>query len=255
MLLSSIGVPYSITGKIDSNILPEKALCLASPIFYEDAKACSLVYSLLRLNFDLFDDQLLSQEIAKTKDLLAVALLGGILYKSNQHYFKKSINVCLSATKNVNSIPLKKTMSLLADFGRVPYDDAMKSLFNIKINKIEQVESKKILPRATLVRRNSYFIQRVANSKTNNPLEQLKNDLCDQIVEIANRHGLKQKEVAVLMGATPAQVNEVMKRRMDRFTVDFLIEKIFLLVNSLKENNNLIENVMIPVRISTEVEV
>jgi|GEM_PF-6121757 len=260
LLLASIGVPYSLTGKIDSNILPEKALCLASPIFHEDAKACALVYTLLKYNFDLFDDLILSKEISKTTDHLAVALLGGILHKSNKNYFKKSIEVSVSIAKNVSTMSIKKTMSLLADFGRVPYDATMKSLFKIKINKIEEVESKKILPRATIVQRNAYFSKRSKAEirvirSSGNPLDQLKNDLCDQIIEIANKYELKQKEVAVLMSATPAQVNEIMKRRMERFTVDLLIEKIYLLVNALKANNYSVENLTIPVKINSEVEI
>ncbi|MBY0553869.1 helix-turn-helix domain-containing protein [bacterium] len=252
LLLASIGVPYSISGKIDKNILPEQALCLASPLFHEDAKACALVYTLLKYNFDLFDDVILSKEIPKNEDLLAIALLGGILHKANKNYFKKSISVILSFTKDLGPISVKKTMSLLADFGRIPYDATMQSLFNIKINEIEAVEPKKILPRATIIQRNTYFSQRVINSY--NPLEQFKNDLCDQIIAIAARHELKQKEVAVLMGATPAQVNEVMKRRMDRFTVDFLIEKTSVLVRNLKVNNNFNESIMVPVRIDSDVE-
>lgn len=252
LLLASIGVPYSVNGKIDSSILPEKALCLASPIFHEDAKACSLVYTLIKYNFDLFDDLILSTEVSKMKDPLAVALLGGILHKANKIYFKKSIGVSLGVTKNVGPLSVKKTMSLLADFGRVPYDSTLKSLFKIRINEIEAVEPKKVLPRSTIVERNFYFSQRI--EANGNPLEQLKNDLCNQILKIATKHELKQKEVAVLMNATPAQVNEIMKRRMKRFTVDFLIEKIYSLVNALKAKNYLVENLTIPVKINSDVE-
>lgn len=260
LLLASIGVSYSVSGKIDSNILPEKALCLAMPILHEDAKSCALVYTLLKYNFDLFDDLILSKEIAKVKDYLAVALLGGILYKANKNYFKKSIDISLNITKNISPMSVKKTMSLLADFGRVPYDATMKSLFKIKVNEIEEAELKKILPRATIIKRNAYFSKRVKADLcvvglNDNPVDQLKNNLCDQIVQIAKKYELKQKEVATLMGATPAQVNEIMKRRMGRFTVDFLIEKIYLLVGSLNAKNCHVDEVTIPIRISSEMEV
>jgi predicted XRE-type DNA-binding protein len=251
LLLASIGVSYSVTGKIDSSALPEESLCLASPLFHEDAKSCALVYTLLKNNFDLFDDLLLSKQITKMTDYLAAALLGGILHKANKHYFQRSIGASKNLTENVGPMSVKKTMSLLADFGKLPYDVSMQSLFKIKMNEIEAVDPKKILPRETIVSRNVYFAQRAGESS----LDQFKRALCNQIIEIASKHELKQKEVGILMNASPAQINEIMKYRMDRFTIDFLIEKIQLLVNGLKSHNIAVETVKVPMKIGPTLDI
>ncbi len=48
---------------------------------------------------------------------------------------------------------------------------------------------------------------------------------------------LLQKNVALLTASSPAQINEIMNLRLERFTIDFLIEKIELLIAKLKKQS------------------
>jgi len=260
LLLAAIGVPYSITGKIDPNILPEKALCMASPLFYEDAKACSLVYTLLKNNFDLFDDSILSGQISQMKDILAAAILGGILHKTNKQHFKNSIKASQNLTYRAKSLSVKKPMRILADFGKVPFDNSLESLFGIKMNNIEAVDPKKTLPRETIISRNTHLMARdqgIIHLRIIEPtdaVEYVKMALCDQIILIAKKHDLKQIEIASLAHVTRPQISEVMNRKVERFTVDFLIEKAQLLINGLKSNRIADERINIPVAISPDLK-
>lgn len=254
--LFAIGVPYSVKGEIDPNILPEKAVCLAAPLFYLDAKACSLVFTLLKNNFDLFNDLELSHQISNMTDKLAIAFLGGILDKANKDYFLLSIRNCIKLSHGADSGLIKKTMHLLADHDRLPYDESLQSLFGIKINEITEVDRKKTTPRSALLLRNTHFASRVQKNifKPKNSVEMTKTMLCDQFISIAEKHQLKQKEVAVLIKATNAQVNEIMNYRVDRFTVDFLIDKTQLLVTNLKNNQIAYEKIDVPLIIKPEAE-
>lgn len=251
--LSAIGVPYSSSEEIDSNILPEQALCLASPLFYSDAKACSLTFTLLKNNYDLFDDSKLSDQISNVTDKLALAMLGGILDKANKIHFALSIRNCIKLSHGADAHLIKKSMHLLADHGRLPYDESMQSLFGIQINEIAEADRKKTIPRSAILLRNIHFASR-EQSKDTNTVQQVKIDLCSELFSIAERHKLKQKEVAVLIKASPAQVNEIMNFRLERFTIDFLIEKTQLLVTNLKNNHIAIENINVPVTINPSAE-
>lgn len=253
--LTAIGIPYSVAGKIDTKILPEKALCLASPIFYTDAKACSLVYTLLKNNFDLFDDGQLSQQITYMKDKLAMAILGGILYKANKEYFLLSINKCIKLSKGAKTNLIKKSMRLLADHGKLQYDDILQQIFGIKINAITEVDPKKTIPRSAILSRSHYFSLREQNKASKTSVDKVKVDLCGQLILLADKHRLKQKEVALLTKSTPAQINEIINYRIERFTVDFLIEKIEHLITYLKNNSNTVEKIEIPVTIMPIVEI
>lgn len=269
--LVAIGVPYSVSGKIDTNILPEKALCLASPIFYSDAKACSLVYTLLKNNFDLFDDALLSQQISYMKDKLSIAMLGGILYKASKNYFTQSINKCLTLSKGASTNSIKKSMRLLADHGRLQYDDVLQRLFGIKINEISAVDPKKTILRPAIFSKNHHFALREQNKLSKavpffderdrnlyipkTSVEKVKRDLCDQLILLAKKYSLKQKEMAVLTKSTPAQINEIINYRIERFTVDFLISKIEYLVTYLKTYSSTEEKIEIPVTIGPLAEI
>ena len=268
LLLSAIGVPYSVSGKIDNNVLPEKALCTASPLFHEDAKACSLVYSLLKNNYDLFVDAILTTELKKQKDTLAIAILGGILYKSSKNHFKKSVDMCVELTTGKKILEVKKPLRLLADFGQASYDLDLLSLYGLKMNAIEAVDIKKTLPRETIISRNSYFSARSSGSYINKTSIKsafnsydvditvtIKNSLCDKLIDIIKRNELKQFEVATLINATPAQVSEIMTKKMNRVSVDFLVQKSQLLVDGLKSNNIADEKVDIDLSIRPSVEI
>ncbi len=239
--LSTLGVPYSSNEENDSNILPEQALCLASPLFYSDAKACSLTFTLLKNNFDLFDDSKLSEQILNMNDKLAIAMLGGILDKANRVHFLWSIRNCIKLSRGANISLIKKTMHILADHGRLSYDESMQSLFGININEIVEVDRKKTIPRSAILTRNVYFSARGSVEQKpvhnlfepENSVEQIKIDLCSEFISIAENHKLKQIEVAGLIHASPAQINEIMNFRLDRFTIDFLIEKTQMLTTAV----------------------
>ena len=260
--LSAIGIPYSSSEKIDSSILPEQALCFAAPLFYSDAKACSLAYTLLKNNFDLFDDSKLNEQISHMKDKLAIAMLGGILDKANRTHFSLSIRNCIKLARGADISPMGKTMHLLADHSRLSYDESLQSLFGIKINEIAEADRKKTIPRSAILTRNIYFSSRGRTEQKTirnlfepaNSVEQVKIDLCSEFISIAEKHKLKQKEVAELMNASPAQANEIMNFRLDRFTIDFLIEKTQALVTNLKNNFIADEQVDVPLSISPPVE-
>jgi predicted XRE-type DNA-binding protein len=255
--LSAIGVPYSSTEEIDSNILPEFALCLASPLLYSDAKACSLTFTLLKNNFDLFDDHKLSEQISDINDKLAIAMLGGILDKANKNYFSVSIRNCIKLSRGADITSIKKSMHILADHGRLPYDESLQSLFGIKINEIAEADRKKTIPRSALLKRNIHFGLRksfeqksVRNlSKPTNLVEQVKVDLCHKFISLSEKHSLKQKEIAILIHASPAQMNEIVNFRLDRFTIDFLIKKTQILITSLKNDSE----VSVVINLSTTV--
>jgi len=249
--LSSIGIPYSSTKEIDSNILPELALCLASPLFYSDAKACSLAFTLLKNNFDLFDDVKLSEQICNVNDKLALAILGGILDKAHRIHFSGSIRNCIKLSRGADTSLIKKSMHILADHGRLPYDESVQSLFGIKINEIKEADRKKTIPRSVLLTRNIHFVSRkhIEQKPIANSVEQIKADLCSKIISIAKKYKLKQKEVAVLIDASPAQMNEIINFRLDRFTIDFLIKKTQILITSLN-NKFLAEEVEISIQIN-----
>ncbi len=244
--LSAIGVPYSLTEEIDSNILPEFALCLASPLFYSDAKACSLTFTLLKNNYDLFNDFELSEHISSMTDKLAIALLGGILDKANRNYFSASIRNCIKLSRGADTSRIKKNMHILADHGRLPYDESIQSLFGININEIAEVDRKKTVPRSALLMRNIHFASRKHIEQKpghnlfepKNSVEQVKIDLCKKFISISEKCRLKQKEIAVLIHASPAQMNEIINFRLDRFTIDFLIKKTQMLIMNLKNKTD-----------------
>lgn len=158
--LVSIGIAYSVD-KTDPNIFPEEALCLASEILYKDSKACSLVYTLLKNNFDLFDDQILNEQILVMKDKLAIAMLGGLLYKSNKDYFEVSIKSCKQKSKEADLTKIKKSLHILADHGQMRYDFVFLKEFKIKINEVLEVDEKKTFPRKSLILRNNHFALRL----------------------------------------------------------------------------------------------
>ena len=59
---------------------------------------------------------------------------------------------------------------------------------------------------------------------TNAPLaDQLKHDLCQQIIIYKHKKGLKQKELGKLLGVHEARVSEIVHFKIDKFTADKLM--------------------------------
>lgn len=66
--------------------------------------------------------------------------------------------------------------------------------------------------------------------------EKIKKDLCARFIRMHEEYSLKQSDIAFLTESTKAQISEIMNYRIERFTIDFLVEKLDLLVTRLKEN-------------------
>jgi len=54
--------------------------------------------------------------------------------------------------------------------------------------------------------------------------DQVKHDLCQQIIIYKDKKGLKQKELGKLLGANEARVSEIVHYKIDKFTADKLME-------------------------------
>lgn len=54
--------------------------------------------------------------------------------------------------------------------------------------------------------------------------DKLKYELCRQFVKYILKHGLTQKELAEEIDIQPARMNEIVKYRIDLFTVDRLLD-------------------------------
>lgn len=158
--LVSIGIPFSLSGEVDTDILPERALCEAAPIFYSSFKACSLTMTMLMANYSLFIDDVLASEILKIRDPLASAMLGGLLFKANPAHFIKSIESCRRMSSGFNIDLLDRSMHFLADAGRFPYDKDFESLFGIKICEVDVCDPKKTTPKEHMPYKNSHFLKR-----------------------------------------------------------------------------------------------
>ena len=59
--------------------------------------------------------------------------------------------------------------------------------------------------------------------------DRLKYELCKQFVVHLNREKISQKELAEKLGIEPARLNEIVKYRIDLFTVDRLLGYVELL--------------------------
>lgn len=70
--------------------------------------------------------------------------------------------------------------------------------------------------------------------KNASKVERLKYDLCRQFVKYLLKHKISQKELASDLGIEPARLNEIVKYRIDLFTVDRLLNYAELLKPSLK---------------------
>lgn len=160
LLLSSIGVPYSLSEDLLTDILPELALCLASPAFYKDAKSCNLTYALLKANYDLFYDDLLCENIKNMNDKLAIAFLGGILAKANRNHFASSIELCKTKSKGADVSKIEAPLRMLAEMKAMNFDQTMID-FGIHVNEIKDPNTKKTTPRESLSLRNSHFKKRM----------------------------------------------------------------------------------------------
>ena len=64
--------------------------------------------------------------------------------------------------------------------------------------------------------------------------DKLKYELCRQFVKYLLKHKMTQKELAVEIGIEPARMNEIVKYRIDLFTVDRLLSYVERLKPSLK---------------------
>jgi predicted XRE-type DNA-binding protein len=53
--------------------------------------------------------------------------------------------------------------------------------------------------------------------------DRLKFNLCKQFVHYLRTHGISQRELAQKLRIDPARMNEIVKYRIDRFTVDRLL--------------------------------
>ena len=65
-------------------------------------------------------------------------------------------------------------------------------------------------------------------------VDRLKYDLCKQFVKYLIKHKVTQKELAKDLGIQPARLNEIVKYRIDLFTVDRLLSYAELLRPNLK---------------------
>jgi predicted XRE-type DNA-binding protein len=64
--------------------------------------------------------------------------------------------------------------------------------------------------------------------------DRLKYELCKQFVVHLNREKISQKELAEKLGVEPARLNEIVKYRIDLFTVDRLLGYVELLDPDIK---------------------
>lgn len=64
--------------------------------------------------------------------------------------------------------------------------------------------------------------------------DRLKYELCKQFVVHLNREKINQKELAEKLGIEPARLNEIVKYRIDLFTVDRLLDYVELLDPDIK---------------------
>ncbi len=64
--------------------------------------------------------------------------------------------------------------------------------------------------------------------------DRLKYDLCKQFVRYLLKHEMTQKELSLELGIEPARLNEIVKYRIELFTVDRLLNYAELLKPSLK---------------------
>ncbi len=64
--------------------------------------------------------------------------------------------------------------------------------------------------------------------------DRLKYELCKQFVVHLNREQISQKELAEKLGVEPARLNEIVKYRIDLFTVDRLLGYVELLDPDIK---------------------
>jgi predicted XRE-type DNA-binding protein len=64
--------------------------------------------------------------------------------------------------------------------------------------------------------------------------DRLKYELCKQFVKHLNREQMNQKELAEKLGIEPACLNEIVKYRIDLFTVDRLLGYLELLNPEIK---------------------
>lgn len=64
--------------------------------------------------------------------------------------------------------------------------------------------------------------------------DRLKYELCKQFVMHLNREQMSQKELAKKLGIEPARLNEIVKYRIDLFTVDRLLGYLELLNPEVK---------------------
>lgn len=64
--------------------------------------------------------------------------------------------------------------------------------------------------------------------------DRLKYELCRQFVKHLLKHDMTQKELAQEIGIEPARMNEIVKYRIDLFTVDRLLNYVELLKPNLK---------------------
>ncbi len=64
--------------------------------------------------------------------------------------------------------------------------------------------------------------------------DRLKYELCKQFVVHLNREKISQKELAEKLGIEPARLNEIVKYRIDLFTVDRLLGYVELLDPDIK---------------------
>lgn len=65
-------------------------------------------------------------------------------------------------------------------------------------------------------------------------VEKLKYDLCNQFVKYILKNKTTQKDLAIKLGIEPARLNEIVKYRIDLFTVDRLLACTLLLKPDLK---------------------
>ena len=91
-----------------------------------------------------------------------------------------------------------------------------KKILNEMRKKLENVEPTRVLAQNA--------------SKT----DRLKYDLCKQFVVHLNREKISQKDLAEKLGIEPARLNEIVKYRIDLFTVDRLLGYLELLNPEIK---------------------
>ncbi|OFZ28955.1 MAG: hypothetical protein A2622_12715 [Bdellovibrionales bacterium RIFCSPHIGHO2_01_FULL_40_29] len=98
-------------------------------------------------------------------------------------------------------------------------------------------------------------IKNITTSEEIDSAVSLKTILCDKLIEIVGRHDLKQVEVANLIEASPAQVCEIMNKKFERISIDFIFRKTQLLVDGLKKNHIANEEVEVDLTIRPSTEI